>query len=480
MDTNRREFLKGTFWMGAAAFAAGCTMDKIALGPQGGPMMTYADKPMKKVRVGVIGLGRGEGAVRRMAQIPNTYVTAICDLNEARINKQLKWFDQMKIARPKVYTGGPEEWKKLVDSDEVDLVYNATPWLLHAPIGLYAMRAGKHVAIEVPAALTEDECYELVETSEKTRRHCMQLENCCYGEIELLSLNLCRKGLLGEIVHGECAYIHDLRSYCYDKFDEEKGGGGYWDYWRLKYNAKHGGNQYQTHGLGPVCQYMNINRGDQFDFLVSVDSKQESFERYAKAKFGADSWQAKTKVKMGDMNTSIIKTKLGRTIMLQHNVSNPRPYNRINLISGTKGILQDYPYRCTFAKNEIDGCHNYSPEFAEKVRKEHMHPLWKKCGKLAAKVGGHGGMDFLMDLRLSYCLQNGLPLDMNVYDLASWCVIGELSEKSSDNRGRSIDIPDFTNGAWKTAAPLGIVDVDIEKLGIKDDAIKAHKDAMNV
>ena len=468
MATNRREFLKGTFWMGAAATFAGCSMDKVCLGKCGGSMQGFAVAPLKKVRVGVIGLGRGAGAVHRMAQIPGTEVTAICDLNETRINKQLKWLEEKGKKKPAVYTGSPEAWKALCDSDDVDLVYNATPWLLHTPIALYAMNAGKHVAIEVPAALTLDDCWNLVKTAEKTRRHCMQLENCCYGEIELLALNLARKGLLGDLIHGEAAYIHDLRAYCYGKFDEKKGGGGYYDYWRLNYNKDHAGNQYETHGLGPVCQYMNINRGDRFDYLVSVDSKQLSFEKYAKAKFPADSWQAQLKVAMGNMNTTVIKTMLGRTIMVQHDVASPRPYSRINMISGTKGILMDYPYRCALAKNEIDGCHSFNEQTSAQIRKEHMHPLWKQAGELAKKVGGHGGMDFLMDLRLSYCLQNGLPLDQDVYDLAAWCSLGELTEKSVRNRGRSMDVPDFTDGGWKTAKPLGIVTVDMDKLGLKD------------
>ncbi len=476
MEQNRRDFLKCTAWMGVAAVAAGCTSGR-GLGNTTASMMDFAAKPMGKVRVGVIGIGaRGGGSANRLAQIPGTEVTAICDLDEERCKGHAKWLKRISVTKtmPKIYTGSPEAWKRLCEADDVDLVYNATPWQLHTPIALYAMEHGKHVAIEVPAALTLDDCWALVETSERTRRHCMQLENCCYGETEMLALNMARLGLFGDIIHAEGAYIHDLHV----KHYAEQKDKGYWDHWRLKYNRDHNGNQYQTHGLGPVCQYMNITRGDNFDFLVSVSSKQSVFESYAKSTFPADSWQANMKIRMGDMNTTVIKTKLGRTIMVQHDVSSPRPYSRINLVSGTKGILCDYPLR--IAVSGHGGAHSFRESRTEELRKKYMHPLWKQAGELAKKVGGHGGMDFLMDLRLSYCLQNGLPLDQSVYDLATWCSLGELTERSDSARGRSMDVPDFTRGLWKTAKPLGIVTVDLDKLGLKGDQLKKDVNALNV
>ena len=295
----------------------------------------------------------------------------------------------------------------------------------------------------------------------------MQLENCCYGESEMLAFNLVRQGLLGEITHGEGAYIHDLRTYNYADWNEAKGGGGYWNFWRLRHNIKHGGNQYPTHGLGPICLDMDINRGDRFDFVVSVDSKQAGFEELGRGRYAKDPWRSGLKVKMADMNTSIIRTVMGRTIMVQHNVGTARPYSRINLIQGTRGVLQDYPLRIAIEDGLGKGAHGFDDKKTQDIREKYKHPLWKQAGEIAKKVGGHGGMDFLMVLRLSYCLQNGLPLDMNVYDLASWCCLCELTEKSADNRGRSMDIPDFTRGAWKTAPKLGLVDVDLAKLNFK-------------
>ena len=440
----------------------------------GGTMATYADKPFRKLRVGIVGLGRGDAGVYGFNELPGCEITAICDLNAVRIKRMLDEIARAGRPAPKVYTGGPEEWKRLCDDANVDLVYNSTPWALHVPIALYAMRAGKHVATEVPAAFTVDECWELVETSEKLRRHCMQLENCCYGEMEMLALNLCRLGKLGELVHAEGAYIHDLRSYNYGDWsesspgrDEKTGSDAYWDFWRLRHNSAHKGNQYTTHGLGPICWYMDVNRGDCLDFLVSLESNQFNFEAYARAAFPADSWKSKLKVEMGDMNTMLIRTKKGRSIMIQHDVSTPRPYSRINTITGTKGIFADYPYRIAIEEKPGAGAHSFfSVERAEEIRREFMHPLWKQYGEKARKIGDHDSMDFIMVLRLAYCLQNGLPLDQNVYDLASWSCLCELSEKSVRNHSAPMEIPDFTRGAWKTTPPLGDLSVSPASMGL--------------
>ena len=345
MQQNRRDFLKGAFWMGAAAVAAQGMADAVRVAGTG-KMTTYHDKPIRNLRVGVVGLGRGQAGISGFTLVPGGYISAICDINAARRNRTLKYLADKKAPTPKVYGDkGPEDWKRMCEDPEVDLIYNSTPWQLHVPIALYAMEHGKHVVTEVPSAFTVEECWKLVETSERTQRHCMQLENCCYGETEMLAYNLVHLGLLGEISHGEGAYIHDLRASNYNKWDEAAGGGGYWDYWRLRHNAVHGGNQYPTHGLGPICMDMDINRGDRFDYRVSVDSKQFGFEEVGKGVHGDDPWRSGLKVKMADMNTSIIKTVLGRTIMVQHDVGTARPYSRLNLIQGSRGVLQDYPLR---------------------------------------------------------------------------------------------------------------------------------------
>jgi len=483
MATDRREFLKGTAWMGAAAALSGCITK---VGGEG-TMSGFAAKPVAKVRTAHVGLGmRGPAAVHRMSAIPGTEVAALCDLYQDRVDAQQKWLKENGKSAAKEYVG-EEAYKALCESD-VDLVYITCPWQLHATIALYAMEHGKHVAIEVPAALTLEECWALVETSERTGCHCMQLENCCYGEAEMLSLNLVRKGLLGEIQHAEGAYIHALRALNY----LDMAHGGYQNYWRLRWNQRHQGNPYPTHGLVPVMQVMNINRGDRFDYLNCIQCDPKCNDLFAAAKYGSESWQANVHPQCGDQSTTVIRTVKGHTLMVQHTVNAPRPYSRLNLVQGTKGILSGIAFveREKYVSNgnavqigweeEVGkGCHEFFDyERLQKIREEYKHPLWKAAGELAVKMGGHGGMDFLMDLRLSYCLQNGLPLDQDVYDLAASCSLCELSDRSCRDRGNSVDVPDFTRGGWETAKPLGIESVDIGKLGLKE--VQADKAALNV
>lgn len=463
-EANRRDFIAGTAWMGVAALAAGYARGATNIvGP--GLMTDFAANPIKRVRIGHVGLGaRGPGAVHRMTAIPGMEVSALCDLFPERAERQRKWvMARRKGSDPKIYSG-EEGYKALCESD-IDLVYVTTPWALHAPVALYAMEHGKHVVVEVPAAMNLDQCWALVETAERTGRHCMQLENCCYGEIEMLTLNMVRQGVLGELVHAEGGYIHDLRSYNYTPPEK----GGYQGWWRLKWNTEHNGNQYPTHGLVPLMQSMNINRGDRFDFLTCVESAQFGMAEYAQLKYAPESWQVRKTPACGDMATTVIRSVKGRTIMIQHDVTSPRPYGRNLLLSGTRGIIADSPYRVALAEKPGNGVSGwFGDKCARDIREKYRHPLWKAAGDLAKKVGGHGGMDFLMDLRLAYCLQNGLPLDMDVYDLAASCSLCELTEKSARNRGRSQDIPDFTRGGWKTAQPLGIHSVDFSRLGMGD------------
>ena len=497
MDMNRRSFLKGTAWMGAAALAGGCMTDGFRL-CGGGSMQGFACAPLKKVRVGLIGIGsRGMGAALRLPRIPGVELVAVAEIRGASLDLARKAFEEEGLPWPKhVYGNGDADgWKRMCERGDIDVVYSTTPWQLHVATGLYAMECGKHVFIEVPAAMTLDDCWALVEKSEETHRHCMQLENCCYGEAEMLALNLCRQGVLGELVHGEGAYIHNLCISDYSpEFPDKRHGCGYYDYWRLRWNVAHKGNQYPTHGLGPVCQYMNVNRGDRMDYLVSLESGQYNMEAYAGWKFPAGSWQEKTKVEMGDMNTTLVKTVKGRSIMIQHDVSSPRPYSRINRISGTKGIFEGIYFRdekdtggsgcyCNYGWRETpdDPLHRFfDDKKAAEMRVKYRHPLWKQAGELAKAVGGHGGMDFLMDLRWAYCLQNGLPLDMDVYDLATWCSICELSERSVRNGSRPQDVPDFTRGGWRTAKPLGIEGIDVAKMDFRGVEAGDSRNQLNV
>ena len=483
MVQDRREFLKSAAWMSAVAMAAGCANNPLKLfGTTGAPMQGFALKPMKKVRVAVIGVGRrGVSALRRISMIPGTEVTAIADLFQDRIDGELKWLKESGKPTPKFAKAGPEEYKRICESDAVDVVYNVTPWHMHEPIAVCAMEHGKVALNEVPGTQTVDGCWNLVETSERTKMPCMMLENCCYGEEELLMLNMAKLGLFGEITHGEAAYIHDQRdlqfkSDRYHTMDGERdaakaGKPG----WTLHFYAKQGGNQYPTHGLGPVAKYMDINRGDSFDFLVSIESKQASYRHYARELF--DDWRKNFEVKIGDMSQTLIRTKLGRCILLQLDACTPRPYSRINLVSGTRGMAMGYPeFRVALEDKPGDGkAHKFMDEAATaELRKKYAHPIWKAAGEVAKKVGGHGGMDFIMDLRWSYCLQNGIPLDTDVYDLAAWSSMVELTRRSVESGSKPVECPDFTRGAWKGGKGFTIDEIDLSKLpgnfgGVKHD-----------
>jgi hypothetical protein len=306
----------------------------------------------------------------------------------------------------------------------------------------------------VPIARTIDEAWQLVETSERTKKHCMMLENCCYDFFELLTLNMARNGLFGDIIHGEGAYNHNLMGYNFKKpMDERQADGAYTGMWRLKENATRNGNLYPTHGLGPICQVLNINRGDKMEYLSSMSTNDFTMGPKEKELSANDPFYAEWRDSRfrGNMNTTLVRTTLGKTIMIQHDVSSEQPYSRIHLVKGTQGMAVKYP------KQMIALGERWSDEDEMKVIWEKYTPeIIKRVGEMAKKVGGHGGMDFIMDWRMIDCLRNGLPLDQDVYDGAVWSAVAPLSEWSVANRSQSIDVPDFTGGSWKTNKPHGI------------------------
>jgi len=456
MGTNRRDFLRNTI-LGTGMLATGFASQSASLSSesvtsksgrkhnQGFNMSGYAAPKIDKVRIGFVGLGqRGPGAVERISFIEGVEIVGLCDEFEDRIEKMQQLLKKQGLPRAKSYSGSKDAWKKMCENPDIDLIYIVTPWAWHTPMAVYAMEHGKHTAIEVPAAKTIDECWQLVETSERTKKHCMMLENCCYDFFELLTLNMARQGFFGEIMHGEGAYIHSLLDLNFDK-------NAYTEMWRLKENYRNG-NIYPTHGLGPICQVMNINRGDQMEYLTSMSSNDFQMAAMAKQLAEKDDFfnEFATDHYRGNMNTTTIKTSKGRTIMVQHDVTSPRPYSRIHLISGTKGIACKWPEPARIATS-----HEWlNPEEMKQLEEKYTPEIVKRIGEMAKKVGGHGGMDFMMDWRLIDCLRNGLPLDQDVYDAALWSAIAPLSEQSVANRSNSVDVPDFTRGAWKTNAPV--------------------------
>ena len=456
---DRRSFLKGTAWMGLAAAAAGCQFERFGFGA-GAPMAGFAAPKLDRVRVGFVGIGsRGSYAVQRLALFPHVTTAAFCDIDENQMKKNREFLAEKKLPPAKEFFG-PEAYKDLCQWDGVDVIYACVPWQLHAPVALEAMRCGKHAFVEVPATMDVESCWELVETSEATRRHCMMLENCCYGETEMLALNMCRLGVLGETVYGEAGYRHGGRTRGF------KMSG-----FRSAWYKEHRGNYYPTHGLGPVAQYMNINRGDRFDYLNSMEGKPlGQLIDDDEARWRGENLDEYRKFLIGAQNSSLIHTMNGKTIFLDLSCSVPHPYSRINTIQGTRGILMDYPLRIDVEKEPGSGPNRkFDEKLTEEFRQKYRHPLWKVVGGIAEKVGGHGGMDFIMDVRWVYCLLNGLPLDMDVYDLASWSCLCEITEKSQAKRGAPVEVPDFTRGAWKTMKPLGIETVDLAKMGFNDE-----------
>ena len=407
-------------------------------------MLGFAAEPIPVIRVGFIGLGmRGPGAVNRFTHLESVEIKGLCDLEQSNVDKCQKTLADAGLPAAEGYVG-PEAYKQLCERDDIDLIYIATDWVNHTPIAVYAMEHGKHVAIEVPAATSIEECWQLVDTSERTRRHCMMLENCVYDFFELTCLNMAQQGLFGEILHAEGAYIHNLSDYWND----------YYGNWRLDFNQKHRGDVYATHGFGPVCQALNIHRGNRLNYLVCMDTKSVNGLEWAQKKMGS------TEFANGDHTNTLIKTEQGQTIELQHNVYTPRPYNRLYQLTGTKGFANKYPITgFTFMPGQVPdevlpagttiNPHGFvSDEVKEAVLAAYKHPIHQEIEEKAKTVGGHGGMDFVMDYRLVYCLHNGLPLDQDVYDAAEWSCIGELSATSAKHNSTPVAVPDFTRGEW--------------------------------
>ena len=409
------------------------------------PAIGLTCAPIPVVRAAFVGLGmRGPGAVKRWTYIPGTQVVALCDYEKERVESCQKILEKKGFPQAAAYWG-EEGYKQLCQRNDIDLVYIATDWLHHVPIAKYAMEHGKHVAIEVPSAMNLQDCWDLIDLAESRRLHCVILENCCYDWFEMNTLNMAQQGVFGEILHAEGAYIH-----CLDKFWNE-----YWHNWRMDYNRLYRGDIYPTHGLGPVAQVMNIHRGDRMKTLVAMDTKAVAGPEYIKKSTGEDA----TDFRNGDHTTTLIRTEQGKVIEIQHNVMNPQPYNRKYQLTGTRGFANKYPiegYALSSQQMKDSGVkpqledlsgHSFLKEQDHKALVEHYKsPILDIYGKKAKEVGGHGGMDFIMDSRLVYCLQNGLPMDMDVYDLAEWCCLAELGALSMDNNNASVAIPDFTRG----------------------------------
>ncbi len=438
----RREFLAA----GGAVVVAGATAARPdALAQSQNPPGVLAAPPIQSVRIGFVGVGlQGSSHVNNLLKIDGCRIVAVCDVRPERTEWATRAIVGAGHPPPTAYTRGPRDFERLAETEDLDLIYTATPWEWHVPVMLAAMRNGKHAATEVPAAMTIDDCWALVEASEKFRKHAVMMENCNYDRMEMMVFNMARQGLFGELLHAEGGYLHDLRAI---KFEDHNEG-----LWRRAWSQKVDGNLYPTHGLGPLANCLDINRGDRFEYLVSMSGPSRGLQDWAREHFPVDAPQRRETYVLGDVNTSLIKTERGRTIMVQHCTNLPRPYSRIHMLQGTKGLFQGYPNRVY-----IEGRGKVDEWVAgDDAVKEFEHPLWKEMGERSAGAG-HGGMDFLEDYRLIASLRGGEPTDMNVYDAAALSAVVELSAQSTARRSRPVDVPDFTRGRWRTTPPLGIV-----------------------
>ncbi len=460
-ELSRRSFLKISSLMGTNAGLAGAAgmsvvdveevIEDISDEPErkGNSVIGLKDDPISPVNVGIIGLGnRGTGMTKLVnAMYPQkARIQAICDLRKERVEAVLNVL-QENGQDPDTYSGSEDAWKDLADRGDLDLVLVFTNWNMHVPMSVYSMKQDKHVAMEVPAAYTVDGCWKLVNTAEEMQKHCMMLENVCYGSEELWLLNMAKQGVLGELTYAEASYIHNLRENLF-------GQNRYYKQWRLRHHVERNGNLYPTHGLGPVAQYLDIQRGDRFKYLVSVSSPQASLTEHSKTVDPSNEFHDRSDFEHGDMNNSLVKTEKGRSILVQHDVVTPRPYSRTNALAGTKGYHEGYPSRLSLSEK---GHRWLNDEEYKEYRSKYNHPIREELSEEIEKYGGHGGMDFVELYRLFDNLNKGRTLDMDVYDAAAWSVVSPLSEISVELDGVPVKFPDFTRGKWKKKRKLNMI-----------------------
>ncbi len=438
---SRRELLKAA-GLASAAFAALPEVGA-ALPPPPRPvgassMLGVPFTTHSTVRLAIVGTGlRGRSVLREFLAVDGVEITALCDNVPEKAERAAKMVTDAGRPRPALYTDGDTAFEQLVRRDDIDIVYTATPWDWHVPVCLAAMRAGKHAATEVPAAHSIEDCWALVHESERSRKHCLMMENCCYDFNEMLVDRMVKEGAFGDVLYAEAAYIHDLRGILFEDKDE--------GLWRRTPHTNRDGNFYPTHGLGPVAWFLDVHGGDRFDYLVSMSTPEAGLTDWRATHIPRDNPKWDETYRAGDINTSLVKTVRGKTVLLQHNVTLPTPYDRLNSVRGTKGVFKDYPARLYLEGQE--GGHRFRP-IDDAVKARYTHPLWQRIGDIARAKGGHGGMDYIMAFRLIETMREGLPPDFDVYDAAALSAPWPLSEASLALSSAPVRFPDFTRGAW--------------------------------
>lgn len=416
---NRREFL-----FQAAAVAPG-------------------DRPL---RLGFVGVGDRGSYHLDVCLGMNVEVKAICDANPLFLHRAKRWIQEAGKPAPAMYSG-KNDFLRLCEREDLDLVVTATPWQYHAPVCLAAMRNAKHAATEVPAGITVDECWDLVETSEKTGKHTVMLEQANYSKDGLMVLNMVQRGVFGEMLHATGGYVHDLRMV---KFDPER------EPWRLQHSIDRNGNNYPTHPMGLIAWWLDINRGDRFDYLVSMSSRGVMLQDYAARYYGERNPYSNVRIAQGDCSTTLLHTVDGKTVTLYHDTNTPHPQTAEWRVQGTRGVYYGnsrkvYIEGRTKTEHAWEDAANYAAEFA--------HPVWKGVDSTKFKSArGHGGGDTtqFMWSRLLDQLRHGKEPDQNVYDAVTWSVISPLTERSVAVKSSPVDFPDFTRGRWSKTPRISL------------------------
>ena len=447
-NINRRTFIKNTT-------AAGVGLSVLSF-----PNI-LSGQDDRRVRIGLIGVGlRGRNHLNVLLQRSDTDVVAICDVDPEALSKSQEMIQKRGKKKVREYTGSEEAYLNLLESKDIDGVIIATPWLWHTRMAVDTMKAGKYAGVEVSAANTMEECWDLVNTHEATGVPVMILENVCYRRDVMAVLQMVRQDLFGELIHLECGYQHDLRAVKFNNGQQPYGGGvefgekGYSEArWRTEHSVKRNGDLYPTHGIGPVGNYLNINRGNRFSYLTSTASKAKGLHKYIVDQAGEEHPNADVEFKLGDVITTVIKTINDETIIVSHDTNSPRPYSLGFRVQGTEGLWMDL--------NKSIYVQGKSPEHrwedAAPYLKEYDHPLWAKYGNLA-EGAGHGGMDFFVIHAFVESIKRQTNTPLDAYDAAAWSAITPLSEASIASGSKPMVFPDFTRGRWMNRKPVFALD----------------------
>ena len=443
---NRRKFIKTSAVLSSASIIK--------------PNIVFGS-PSQKLQIGVIGTGlRGQWMVKLFLNRPDVDIVAICDIDKNMIERTKEIFNSAKRPLPKIYNSGNDDYLNLLANEDLDGVNIATPWRWHHPMAIAAMNNGINVGVEVPAALTVSDCWDLVNTSEKTGKLCMIMENVCYRRDVMAVLNMVRKDLFGEILHLQGGYQHDLRHVKFNDGQQPYGGGvefgekGFSESkWRTQHSIDKNADLYPTHGLGPVSPMIDINRGNRMTHLTSTSTQSRGLKKYIVDIGGKNHPNAKIDFKLGDIVTTVIKCEKGQTIVLSHDTNSPRPYSLNFRVQGTKGIwMKDN--KSIYIEGASPQSHRWESD--EKYMKEFDHPLWKRFSNAKEDLSqaGHGGMDFFIARAFLESLKSENNPVIDVYDAASMSVIVPLSESSISSGSKPMNIPDFTRGKWKKNKPI--------------------------